>query len=666
MYTKTLSFSYVFLKKLAVVAIVAGAFFFASSALASTGHNTTGYAWSANIGAISFNCTSQPGGCDTAMGGGGVLEVPEITPPPADDDGVGGLFGMAPTSGTQKAMSLISQVRTHIARFIRDEVATNTAYADLDDVFMGSNYGVSVDPATGIMSGYAWSPYVGWISFEESVGCPEGSCTPTINLATGEVSGWALVLSATGTSGWDGWISLSCQNHSILPWCSSYKVSYDSATGNLSGFAWGDEVVGWVSFSGAGYTVHVDLDQPVVTLTASDTEFCPDDNTITLTWNAVGTDLTCTASSIPLDTAFTGPIATSGTAVVTPTAPTTYSISCIAPGSDAAYQQTVSVALGECGDSDLILSAEPAPAQCTGAYRTDLSIYSPNSTTFMSCSPVTSIPAGPTYPITGAPNPGNGYMVVVPDVLAHTNPTVFQTTCYEPDATPGTLLDNPSMLVQTSVARSCAAPFCAFTDATISGSPLTADLVWTATGASSLAASGGWTGPKALAGGTQNNVAFSEPSTTYTLTATNPDGVSFQCSATLDEECEDPDPNDPNGEECDGVATVTLSADPTDMGIGGGSTVLEWESTGVVDDSCVGYSWPLNDDWNGGKTEGGMQSVSILTSTTFRIQCEDGFDGSYVSDDVTVSVEGTPTPDPECTDPLACPSVRTKPWYYER
>jgi hypothetical protein len=651
---------------------------------ASTGDNVSGWGYASNLGPdgwISFNCTNHgcwepygPGGGDEPEGPDGGIDGGGGE---ADDGaGAGGAFLFDRNSFPR--LSILSTVGTFL-KDILQPVIGRTALADTypDGFFTGSNYGVSVDPTTGLMSGYAWNNKIGWISFNESVGCPEGDCSPTLDLGTGRLEGWARAVEHSG--GWDGWISLSCTNASAYTFELSRQFIQTylefSATELVEDgrpYAWGGDVLGWVHLAEPGFEMKIELDQPIVTLTTSDIEFCPDDNSITLTWNAVGADLLCTASSIPLDTAFTGPIATSGTAVVTPTAPTTYSISCIAPGSDAAYQQTVSVALGECGDSDLILSAEPAPAQCTAGYRTDLFIYSPNSTTFMSCSPVTSIPAGPTYPITGAPNPGNGYMVVVPDVLAHTNPTVFQTTCYEPDATPLDMTDNPSMLVQTSVARACAAPRCDFTSASVGGEPLKASLTWTSSGGTGtgLTASGGWSGTKAFSG-SQSGIAFTSPETTYTLTVTNPDGVTDVCSATLnktnvDDPICDPDPNDPNGEECDVVASVELTADPTSLGEGGGSTVLEWSSSNIDSDTCVGYSWPTTAGWNGAKADDGMQSVSIITGTTFRVQCVDAYTDDIVTDDATVTVDGTPPPPPpppECTDVASC---RTKPWYYER
>ena len=57
--------------------------------------------------------------------------------------------------------------------------------------------------------------------------------------------GWARALSHSDaqSGGWDGWLSLSGDNHT---------VTYDSIENALLGWAWGDTNVGWVDF-GAGY-----------------------------------------------------------------------------------------------------------------------------------------------------------------------------------------------------------------------------------------------------------------------------------------------------------------------------------------------------------------------------------------------------------------------------
>lgn len=117
------------------------------------------------------------------------------------------------------------------------------------------NHGVHVS-ANGSMSGYAWSPNIGWISFNSGdvSGCPSGSCAPQLNRQTGAVTGWARAVAGTGpsihTGDWGGWISLSGSTYSV------------SATGcQWQGTAWGggstlgNGVIGWLSFSGPSYGV---------------------------------------------------------------------------------------------------------------------------------------------------------------------------------------------------------------------------------------------------------------------------------------------------------------------------------------------------------------------------------------------------------------------------
>jgi hypothetical protein len=124
-----------------------------------------------------------------------------------------------------------------------------------------SNYGVNVD-ANGNLSGYAWSSNIGWISFNPLSGCPATTenpdCPPKFDKTTSKVSGWARACAGTvkgdctgasRTDGWDGWISLKGKASDG----SDYGVSVSGM--NWLGFAWGGNVVGWISFKGIGYGV---------------------------------------------------------------------------------------------------------------------------------------------------------------------------------------------------------------------------------------------------------------------------------------------------------------------------------------------------------------------------------------------------------------------------
>ncbi len=150
---------------------------------AQTDDNMSGYAWSSNIGWISFNCT-------------------------------------------------------------------NTATC------AASDYGVHVDDAqksvggTGDFSGHAWSSNIGWISFNRAdTGNPPGAPFNSgsgpiaqIDWTTGNITGWARALSADG-NGWDGWIKLSGI------WANGVRLDMSVTPNELRGYAWGSDVVGWVSFN---------------------------------------------------------------------------------------------------------------------------------------------------------------------------------------------------------------------------------------------------------------------------------------------------------------------------------------------------------------------------------------------------------------------------------
>ncbi len=154
----------------------------------------------------------------------------------------------------------------------------STGWIDLSCTNSGmcgtSNFGLWVDNS-GNISGCAWSDSQGWISASPSdlTGCPNGTCTAVIN-SNGSFSGWLKTLSADG-NGWDGWIGLRGTAGT-----STYGVV--DTSGNLSGYAWGQEVLGWINFGYASTTyslctpVNVCSGQNVVnSCTGATVQVCP-------------------------------------------------------------------------------------------------------------------------------------------------------------------------------------------------------------------------------------------------------------------------------------------------------------------------------------------------------------------------------------------------------
>lgn len=127
-----------------------------------------------------------------------------------------------------------------------------------------SNYKVSVN-SSGNMNGYAWigsrdtSSPIGWVKFGGLSGFPPGAGTTAANAkigSNGTVTGWARACTVfqSGCSGplknnldrggWDGWISLRGNAGNG----GSYGVNLNTQNKTFSGFAWGGDVVGWLSF----------------------------------------------------------------------------------------------------------------------------------------------------------------------------------------------------------------------------------------------------------------------------------------------------------------------------------------------------------------------------------------------------------------------------------
>ncbi len=226
-------------------------------AFAGSEHNITGYAWSSNIGWISFNST-EAGSSSIVPGGPCTLDG--ITVP----DGSSEVFYQEKL--TEEDHDCVSNSRlctngvlggnssfqfSSCTAFDQPCVGagcippnpTNPTIASNPNPStsnQGVNYGVNKN-SDGTLTGYAWSSNIGWIKFGGLSGFPTGDGTQAqnANINGNNLKGWAKALSADD-NGWDGWISLSG---------SGYGISFSSATGYFSGYAWGGDVVGWISFN---------------------------------------------------------------------------------------------------------------------------------------------------------------------------------------------------------------------------------------------------------------------------------------------------------------------------------------------------------------------------------------------------------------------------------
>lgn len=205
----------IFVLVLIILAVAVDMFLVKKIQADSIASDVTGWAWSSNIGWISFNSSN----CDS------------------DDDGV---VDTGSFIGCPEGESIES-------------------------------YGVSMDNS-GNFSGQAWSSNIGWISFNESeTGAPpsddpcgsdciaQAKPSGQIGKSNVFIEGWMRALSACNTipcssdgaglnsGGWDGWIRFDYGKD---------DEAYIDENYIMHGWAWGDEVVGWVSLNsveGGGY-----------------------------------------------------------------------------------------------------------------------------------------------------------------------------------------------------------------------------------------------------------------------------------------------------------------------------------------------------------------------------------------------------------------------------
>lgn len=205
-----------------IILVVALAIIFAggfqtTSALASTDLN--GWAWSSNIGWISFNASNSG-----SQGGNYRVSAVTTTQVPS----VAALSGYAWSSnvGWIQFSSSATGCPASEASFDKP-VAQNGTGADLP-------YGVT------------------------------NICAPRVDISTGKVSGWARVLSIAADDSTSGWLHLSGTNHPT----GLGGVTYNTSSGAFTGYAYEPSSVGWIDFAYTGLS-------PGVKICTTGTAGCP-------------------------------------------------------------------------------------------------------------------------------------------------------------------------------------------------------------------------------------------------------------------------------------------------------------------------------------------------------------------------------------------------------
>jgi len=240
--------SYLFIGAVAII-FLAGILFFdheknnTPDAQAAATENVMGFAWSENIGWISFNSL----GCDTNNNG---------------------FIDIGACGGNDNATT------------------------------PSISYGVNLN-ADKTLSGYAWSSNIGWISFNtiDVAGCPSLPCQPS--LSGSDFSGWARALAFGG--GWDGWISLRnnvipygvalsgtdfegfAWSDMVIGWISFNSKNCDPLGAGSSGIGGCPLPVGTPI---PAYKVYLGNNRPVVSNLAIDKDYCVNDlNSIQFSWS---------------------------------------------------------------------------------------------------------------------------------------------------------------------------------------------------------------------------------------------------------------------------------------------------------------------------------------------------------------------------------------------
>jgi hypothetical protein len=202
--------------------------------LAGSGHNISGWAWSDAVGWISFNSEN----CDVDDNGFVDLACGGCDSDPNNEYDVGNNDG--------------DDVDRTATTGINCAAPNTTPVID----YATGGWGVDVDDATGVASGYAWSEVEGWIRFDPPGAFPDlPNNSVQFDETTNQFSGWARICSRAGNPDacdditapitqplGNGWVRLTDETP---PLDHSTTLGKDSM---MKGYAYSDDI-GWISFS---------------------------------------------------------------------------------------------------------------------------------------------------------------------------------------------------------------------------------------------------------------------------------------------------------------------------------------------------------------------------------------------------------------------------------
>ncbi len=156
-------------------------------------------------------------------------------------------------------------------------------------------------------------------------------------------------------------------------------------------------------------------------------------------------------------------------------------------------------------------------------------------------------------------------------------------------------------------------------------------LTWSVTNATGCQASGDWSGPKNITGGSESTGPLTKNSS-FNLTCVNQSGsVSKTASVNVSSAS---------------AVTINLTANPSSISAGG-TTTISWAVSGAVTNSCT-----ASGGWSGSRALSGSETTGPLAGTTqFFLECTGatGFQTNSVT--VTINTGANPPPSSQlCPD----------------